>query len=140
MHPASGGRNAEVDFKGEERKDDTLASTTDPAAKMCRRGNGYVAQMAVFRHTLMENRNGICVGATVTEADGRGERVAAPELVEAVRECGRSPPGADQDHDTRDFVDELREGNVRHHVIHSSVLLRAARPDSMKCHYGALNF
>ena len=57
--PASGGRNPELDFKGEERKNDTHASTTDPAAKLYRRGYGQVAQMTFLGHALMENRIGL---------------------------------------------------------------------------------
>ena len=64
----------------------------------------------------MENRNGLCVGATVTEADGWGERIAALELVEAVRGKRRITLGADKGYDTHDFVGELRERNVTPHV------------------------
>ncbi len=124
--PASGGRNAEVDFKGEERKNDTHASTTDPDAKLYRRGNGQVAQMAFLGHALMENRNGLCVGATVTEADGWGERSAALELVEAVRGKRRITLGADKAYDTHDFVDELRERNVTPHVTQNTSGRRSA--------------
>jgi len=124
--PASGGRNAEVDFKGEERKNDTHASTTDPDAKLYRRGNGQVAQMAFLGHALMENRHGLCVGATVTEADGYGERVAALELVEAVRGKRRITLGADKGYDTHDFVEELRQRNVTPHVTQNTSGRRSA--------------
>lgn len=118
--PASGGRNAEGDFKGEERKNDTHASATDPNAKLYRRGNGQVAQIAFLGHALMENRNGLCVGATVTAADGRGEQSAALELVEAVRGKRRITLGADKGHDTHDFVNELRVRNVTPHVTQNT--------------------
>ena len=124
--PASGGRNAEVDFKGEERKNDTHASTTDPDAKLYRRGNGQVAQMAFLGHALMENRHGLCVGATVTEADGYGERVAALELVEAVRGKRRITLGADKGYDIQDFVEELRQRNVTPHVTQNTSGRRSA--------------
>ena len=38
--PASGGRNPEVDFKGQKRKNDTHQSTTDPEARLLKKGKG----------------------------------------------------------------------------------------------------
>ncbi len=124
--PASGGRKAEVDFKGEERRNDTHASTTDPDARLYCRGNGQVAQMASLGHALMENRNGLCVGATVTETDGWGERSAALELVEAFSGKRRITLGADKGYDTHDFVDELRERNATPHVTQNTSGRRSA--------------
>src|SRR6202790_5600550 len=37
--PASGGRNAEVDFKGQKRSNETHQSTTDPEARLYRKGS-----------------------------------------------------------------------------------------------------
>jgi hypothetical protein len=66
----------------------------------------------------MENRNGLIVDATVTEADGTAERDAALLMVHhrwQRREPIRSV-AADKAYDTRDFVKLLREMQVRPHV------------------------
>ena len=44
--PPGSGRNAEVDFKGEKRSNDTHASTTDPEARLYRKGAGMKAKLA----------------------------------------------------------------------------------------------
>ncbi len=74
----------------------------------------------------MENRHGLCVGATVTDADGWGEGVAALELVEAVRGKRRITLGADKGYDTRDFVDVLRQRNITPHVSQNTSGRRSA--------------
>ncbi len=38
--PAGGGRNVEADFHGQKRSNDTHASTTDPDARLYRKGQG----------------------------------------------------------------------------------------------------
>lgn len=134
--PTSGGRNTEVDFRGEQRKNETHASTTDPDAKLYRRGNGQVAQMSYLGHALMENRHGLCVGATVTEADGWGERCAALELIETVRGERRITLGADKGYDSRDFVEELRHRNVTPHVARNTSRRRSAIDGRTTRHLG----
>ena len=39
---AGGGRNQEVDFRGERRRNETHRSTTDPEARLARKGKGRV--------------------------------------------------------------------------------------------------
>jgi transposase len=76
--PADGdGRDREVDFHGEKRSNDTHASTTDPEARLYRKGPGKEAKLCFMGHALMENRNGLVVDACLTPADGHAERVAA---------------------------------------------------------------
>ena len=70
-------RNAEVDFHGEKRSNDTLASVTDPDARLHGKGEGKEAKLCYMGHALMENRNGLVVEAHVTKADGHAERHAA---------------------------------------------------------------
>ena len=57
--PPSAGRNVEVDFKGEKRSNETHASTTDPDARLYRKGPGMEAKLAFLGHALMENRSGL---------------------------------------------------------------------------------
>src|SRR5262249_419674 len=64
------GRNREADFHGEKRSNDTHASTTDPEARLYRKGPGKEAKLCFMGHALMENRNGLVVDACLTPADG----------------------------------------------------------------------
>src|SRR5574337_707779 len=77
-----GGRNAEADFHGQKRSNDTHASTTDPDARLYRRGKGKEAKLCFIGHGLMENRHGLLVDACLTRADGHAERVAALYMIE----------------------------------------------------------
>jgi transposase len=67
-----GGRNAERDFHGEKRKNDTHCSTTDPDARLFRKGAGKEAKLCHMGHLMTENRNGLIVDARITEANGTG--------------------------------------------------------------------
>ena len=66
--------NPTVDFHGERRSNDTHQSTTDPDARLARKGAGKEAKLSYAGHVLMENRNGLAVNACVTLAEGRGGR------------------------------------------------------------------
>lgn len=72
--PPAPGRNGERDYHGEKRSNDTHASTTDPEAKLYRKGNGQAAKLSYMGHALMENRSGLIVQATLTQASGIAER------------------------------------------------------------------
>ena len=75
--PASGGRNEEVDFRGETRSNQTHASTSDPDAMLYRKGSGMEAKLCFIGHALMENRHGLFVDTRLTRVSGRAERLAA---------------------------------------------------------------
>jgi transposase len=75
--PKGGGRNAEVDFRGQRRRRETHVSRTDPEAQLYTKGSGQTAKLCYMEHILMENRNGLVVGVMLTEADGFAERQAA---------------------------------------------------------------
>jgi transposase len=125
--PPGSGRNAEVDFKGEKRSNETHASTTDPEARLYRKGAGMEAKLAFLGHALMENRAGLIVNACLTPADGHGERNAALAMIEplANRPIGITL-GADKGYDARVFVNELRAMNVRPHVTQNTNGRRSA--------------
>jgi hypothetical protein len=80
--PADGGRNAEADFHGEKRSNETHTSTTDPDARLYRKGPGKEARLCFIGHGLMENRSGLLVDACLTQANSHAERVAALHMVE----------------------------------------------------------
>jgi transposase len=115
------GRNRETDFHGEKRSNDTHASTTDPEAKLYRKGAGKEAKLCFMGHALMENRNGLVVDACLTPADGHAERVAALHMIEPRADRPQAiTVGADKAYDTEDFVNELRSMKVTPHVAQNT--------------------
>ena len=124
-NPPAGGRNGERDFHGEKRSNETHASTTDPDARLYRKGYGRESMLCYMGHALMENRNGLAVAGTVTYATGTAEREAALALIErprrrhlrrAIRRAGRITLGADKAYDVAGFVAALRQHAVTPHV------------------------
>lgn len=53
--------NPAVDFRGEKRSNATHGSTSDPEAKLTRKGAGKESKLSYSGHALMEDRNGLCV-------------------------------------------------------------------------------
>ena len=119
--------NPTVDFHGERRSNATHQSTTDPEARLARKGRGREAQLAYQGHVLMENRHGLAVGATVTLAEGTAERRTAPQLLRRLpRRRGRRTLGADKGYDTRACVAEVRALGVTPHVAQHTTGRRSA--------------
>ena len=75
------GRNAPADFRGQRRSNETHQSTTDPDARLYRKGPGMEARLCFIGHGLMENRSGLIVDARLTRVSGHAERLAALEMV-----------------------------------------------------------
>lgn len=111
----SGPRNAPPDFKGQERKNDTHASTSDPDARMFRKGNTG-AQLSYMGHVLMEHRSGLVRGARISHANGYGERHTAMKLLRDLPNRRRRTVAADKAYDTSDFVADCRAAGVTPHV------------------------
>jgi hypothetical protein len=109
--PEAGG-----DFHGEQRKNETHASTTDPDARLFRKSKGSEAKRSYLGHVLMENRNGLLVQTFLTEATGRAEREAAMLMAESIPGRKRVTLGGDKNYDTQGFVGELRGMNSTPHV------------------------
>jgi hypothetical protein len=108
-----GGRSQEADFHGEKRANETRASTTDPEARLYRKGPGKEAMLCFIGHALMENRHGLFVDACLTPADGHAERTAALHMIEPRADRPRAITlGADKAYDAEDFVNELRAMKV----------------------------
>jgi len=122
-----GGRNAAVDFKGEKRRNETHRSTTDPDARLYRKGPGMEAKLCFIGHGLMENRSGLIVDARLTRVSGHAERLAALDMIESFADRPRAITlGADKGYDAADFVEELRTLNVRPHVARNTNGRRSA--------------
>jgi transposase len=114
--PEGGGRNPEVDFHGEKRLNQTHTSTTDPEARLFKKGKGKEAKLCFMGLVLMENRHGLVVSPRLTAATGTAEREAAVGLVEAVPGRHRITVGADKAYDTQEFVQSLRALKAVPHV------------------------
>jgi transposase len=124
---APGGRNAEVDFKGQKRSNETHESTTDPEARLYRKGQGMEAKLCFIGHALMENRSGLIVDTRLTQADGHAERIAALSMIEPRADRPVAVTlGADKAYDAEDFVNELKSMNVRPHVAQNDNGRRSA--------------
>jgi transposase len=103
------------DFHGQKRSNDTHASTTDPDARLVRKGKGKEAKLSFLANALMENRNGLLVGIDVRHATGTGERDGALALVDAHLKPGTTL-GADKGYDTHDFVAQLKRRGIHPHI------------------------
>jgi transposase len=122
-----GGRNREVSFHGQRRTNETHLSTTDPEARLARKGNGQEARLSFAGHLLMENRNGLILDVLITEATGRAEREAALVMLDRrLTPRKRVTLAGDKGYDTRDFVEELRQRGVTPHVAQNTSKRRSA--------------
>jgi len=131
------GRNPEVNFRGERRSNDTHASTTDPQARLYRKGAGMEAKLCFMGHALMENRHGLIVDACVTQANGHAERIAALAMIEPWADRPkRITLGTDKAYDAQDFVNELRAMNVTPHVAQNTSGRRSAIDGRVTRHEG----
>ena len=112
-------RNADVDFHGQKRTNDTHASRTDPEAKLYRKGQGKEAKLAHLGHTLGENRHGLIVAIAVTEANGTAERSAALDMLDELKATHRVQPktlGADKGYDDGEFFQDVEVRQIEPHV------------------------
>jgi transposase len=114
--PPSPGRNGERNFHNEKRSNDTHASITDPDARLYRKADGRESRLCFMGHVLMENRNGLAVGAALTRASGTAEREAALTLLDRRQAARRITLGADKAYDVTAFVEELRTRQVTPHI------------------------
>nr|WP_281168219.1 IS5 family transposase [Arenimonas composti] len=118
-------RNAPPDFKGEERRNDTHESKSDPDSRLFRKGNTG-AQLSYQGHVLMEHRNGLVRAACVSRATGHGERESALSLLKSLKGNKRRTVAADKAYDTADFVAACRKVGVTPHVAQNDSNRRSA--------------
>jgi transposase len=123
--------NPTVDFHGQKRGNETHQSTTDPEAKLARKGSGKEAKLSYSGHALMENRHGLLVDLRIAEANGRAEREAALQMVDDELPGENTITlGADKAYDTRDFVAQCRSRNVTPHVAQNQNARRRSAIDA----------
>jgi transposase len=121
---SGGGKN----FHGEERRNDTHQSKTDPESRLYRKSRGQEARLSYLGHTVVENRNGLVVAAMATQSDGTAEYDAGLLMVADLmkRRKRRITLGADKAYDTKDFVATLRELGATPHVSQNNTNRRSA--------------
>ena len=124
--PPTPGRNGERDFKTTKRSNATHASTTDPDARLYRKGKGQESKLAYLGHALMENRNGLVVGAQVTQATGTAEREAATALTQDLP--AGATLGADKNYDVEAFVEDLKAREIEPHVAINGTVSKLGTP------------
>lgn len=133
--PGSGSAGGE--FRGEQRRNDTHESRTDPQARLYRKSGGQEARLAYLGHVLVENRNGLIAAAMATQADGYAERDAGLRLAQQLgRKPGRRTLGADKGYDSRDFVRTARELGFTPHVRQNNTSRRSAIDGRTTRHWG----
>ena len=118
FRPKDGSDDDGTDFHGQQRKNDTHASTTDPDSRLYRKAAGREAKLSYMGHVEMENRNGLANDGMVTRASGTAEWRAAETMLKAQSQAAahRITVGVDKAYDTRDHVAALRAADVTPHV------------------------
>lgn len=111
-------RNAAVDFHGEKRTNETHRSTTDPESRLYRKSNGQESKLSHMGHVLSENRHGLILGITATEANGTAERAAALEMIDELNATHDQKPatlGTDKGFDSGPFYLALENRGIEPH-------------------------
>ena len=130
--PSDGGSNPSVDFRGERRTNETHRSTTDPEARLARKGQGQPALLSHSGHALIENRHGLCLDIAVAEANGHAERQTAQRLLRRFRRRHRITPetvAADRGYEAGEFLRTLEEDlDITPHVPITADRVRSQGP------------
>ncbi len=123
--------NPTVNWHGERRSNATHTSTTDPEAKLARKGNAQAAKLCYSAHVLMEHRHGLCVDLSVARATGEAEWDEGLRLITRQPPTGRRRTlAADKAYDVQRFVGPLRAANVTPHVAQQITSRRGSRIDA----------
>ena len=134
--PKDGDDGSGEDFHGQTRSKDTHESTTDPEALLFRKGKGKEAKLSYMGHVLMENRNGMVVRATVTQATGKAEREAALMMAKKAKVARNSTIGGDKAYDQTDFVEGMRRRGIAPHVAQNDTNRRSKIDERTTRHAG----
>ena len=112
-------RNAAVDFHGQKRSNATHESSTDPDAKLIRKGEGQPALLSHALHAIVENRHGLVLAVEVNSPLGNSEPTTALSLVDRIKKRFQIRPktlGADKGYDQGPFLNELEKRKITPHV------------------------
>jgi len=111
--------NPTVNFRKEKRKNDTHESTTDPEARLFKKGQGKEARLCFMGHKVMDNRHGLVVEAETSQASGKAEVEASERMLTRLRRrVGRKrlTVGADKNYDRKEHVLALRRMRITPHM------------------------
>ena len=125
--PPGGGRNAERDFRGHKRSNETHASTTDADAPLYRKGDGQPSRLCFMGHLPMETHKAPIVDAALAHATGTAEREAALVMPDRRKRRRRITLGADNAHDIADFVGALHRGDTTPHIAINSRVTKTGK-------------
>ena len=116
---SASGSNAERDFRGEKRSNETHASTTDPDARLYKKADGQPSRLCFIGTALMENRNGLAVDGRLTMATGVSECLSAIDLADQHIPQGGTLAG-DKGFDTANLVAELRDRGITPYIAQNA--------------------
>lgn len=111
--------NPDVDFHGQKRSNETHQSRTDPESRLYRKGPGKEAKLSHFGPVLTENRNGLIMTITATEANGTAERDATLDMLDDLKATHKRVPktlGGDKGYDDGDFFGALEGRKIEPHI------------------------
>jgi len=128
--PPDDSGNPSVDFHGERRRNATHQSTTDPEARLAKKGAGKEARLCYTESVLMENRNGIVIDLRIGQATGRAEREHGLEMLHELGGRRRVTVAGDKGYDTADFVAGCRALNATPHVAQNERRLGGSALDA----------
>jgi transposase len=112
-------RNAEADFHGHKRSNDTHESSTDPDAKLYRKAAGQPALLSHALHAIVENRHGLVLAVEVNSPLDNSEPNTALSLIDRVKRRFKIKPktvGADKGYDQGPLLRGLERRKIRPHV------------------------
>jgi IS5 family transposase len=119
MGGTAAGRNPDVHFRQQRRCNETHRSTTDPDARLARRGDGREAQPSYHVHYTMDNKSRITLDVETTRAEGSAEIEAGLTMLTRLkRRHGLTPrtAGADRGYFATRYLDSLRRRGIKPHV------------------------
>lgn len=120
-------RNPSANFRGEQRRNQTHRSKTDPDARLARRSDGQGAYPGYHVHYTMDNRSRLTLDVETTRAEGRSEPEAGRTmLMRLKRRHGLTPRtlGADKGYFVSSFLDSLRRRGIRPHIACPAVAIK----------------
>ena len=137
--PPPPGRNAEVNYHGERRSNETHQSTTDPEARLARKGHSVAAKLSYAGHLLMYHRKALIADMGLTPATGYAERDTALQMLRRLpRRARRRTVAGDKGFDTQDFIAGCRDLGVTPHVAQNTTNRRSAIDGRTTRHPGHL--
>lgn len=77
-------KSGDPDWHGERFSNDTHRSTTDPEARLYRKGKQQGAQLRYLGHYMADVKSGVIYDAMATQATGTAEREAAIEMLDGL--------------------------------------------------------